>query len=193
LASFCGAANNKVFEAGVSSTRYLPPPMYGQWSVTATLLEGNSSMFSPVVHDIWRLERVGDFVMISNPATGASATVTVDQVNGNTATFHREVHAKNGSILVETPTVTVNGTKLTGFTQIQMKHDARVKLFSSEFTGKYQLEAEKMGGSRVRFGQDTPDPELEFEIADPVNARMPSQVNRLSEPNSWTMQRSVKK
>src|SRR6478609_4856215 len=56
----------------VSKTLYLPPDMYGQWSVTGEMLDSNApEQFSSKLSDIWILEREGDQVIVSNPATGA--------------------------------------------------------------------------------------------------------------------------
>lgn len=100
-------------KAGISKTLYLPPAMYGQWSVTGTVLETNISNLDPVAVDIWVLQREGDAVTVTNPANGASATVNVQAVDGNTATFHRG--GQSGRVSkTETVTLTVNGDYLYG-------------------------------------------------------------------------------
>ena len=150
-------------QASITESRYLPPAMYGQWSVTATLLETNTpAYFSPVVHDIWILEETGSQVTITNPSNGASATISVDKVEGNTATFHRTVTAGKNRRISEQPTVTVEGDRMYGQTidQVVYLKEGQVQ---KALIGKYRLEAERISGARARFGQDVGTPEFEIE------------------------------
>lgn len=100
-------------KAGISKTLYLPPAMYGQWSVTGTVRETNISNLDPVAVDIWVLQREGDAVTVTNPVNGATATVNVEAVEGNTATFHRGGQSDRLT-KTETVTLTVNGNYLYG-------------------------------------------------------------------------------
>lgn len=155
----------KPLSASVSKTLYLPADMYGQWSVTGTLLETNAeAFFSPVVNDIWVLERVGDKVMISNPANGASAAVNVDHVDGNQATFHRQGPAGRNRFFQEIPTISVSGNVLTGrsVNKIQYIKDGRM---TREYYAVYGLQATRIGAARTIFkpqeAWEEPDIEIE--------------------------------
>jgi hypothetical protein len=151
-------------EATIIHSQYLPPEMYGQWTLTATLMESNTpNFFNPVIHEIWMLEQTGETVTISNPSTGASASITVDKVQGNTATFHRaQMSPRRNERVIEIPTVTVEGDHLRGTTINQVEIYKNGKLAQS-FYAKYALTAERINNSRVRFGQTAAPPVFEIE------------------------------
>lgn len=141
----------KPLSVTVSKTLYLPPEMYGQWSVSGTLRETNAQeYFSATVNDIWILDRSGDQVVVSNPATGASAAVSVDRVEGESATFHREGLVGKNRSFQEIPTIAVHGDTLTGQSInkiIFLKNGVPVR----EFYAVYQLQAQRIAGARTRF------------------------------------------
>jgi hypothetical protein len=144
-------SESKPLSVTVSKTLYLPPEMYGQWSVNGTLMETNAQeYFSVTVNDIWILDRSGDQVVVSNPATGASAAVNVDRVEGESATFHREGLVGKNRSFQEIPTIAVHGDTLTGQSInkiIFLKNGAPVR----EFYAVYQLQAQRIAGARTRF------------------------------------------
>ncbi|MBY0402515.1 MAG: hypothetical protein K2X66_01330 [Cyanobacteria bacterium] len=153
-------------EATISTTNFLPPAMYGQWSVMATLIESNTpNFFTPQVTEIWVLEQSGNSVTISNPANGASATINIDKVKGNTATFHRMQYSRPERRILESPTVTVDGDLMVGTTLNALEVVKNGKVVQG-FYSKYSLKAERLGGARVKFGQSnfgSPEPD-EFVI-----------------------------
>lgn len=158
------APKMKPLEATIAATNYLPPEMYGQWSVVARLVETNmEGMFNPLVYEIWVLEQNGNQVTISNPSTGASATINVDKIDGNTATFHRMQYASPKKRISETPTVTVIGDVMKGVTINRMDTLKEGKV-DKGFYAKYILEAERIKPARVRFGSSFEGPPAEFEI-----------------------------
>jgi hypothetical protein len=154
----------------VSKTLYLPPAMYGQWSVSGVLLETNGrEYFSPTVNDIWILAREGDRVVLSNPANGASAEVRVDRVEGERATFYREGMLGRNRAFQETPTITVLGDVLTGqsVNKIRfLKNGVPVR----EAYAIYRLEAQRIAGARTRFlPEEHPDaPDIRIEDVRPA-------------------------
>jgi hypothetical protein len=162
------ADSTKPLSVTITKTLYLPPEMYGHWSVTGTRLETNAEwLFNPVVHDIWILDNQGEEVTVSNPVTGASASVSVDQVDGNTATFHRMVVSKANRVFFEMPTITVNGDQMSGTTLNKYQHlkDGRIE---KSYYARYQLEARRIGASRLKFrNEDVPKDFIIEEIQAP--------------------------
>lgn len=163
----------KPLSIGITKSLYLPPEMYGHWSVTGTLVNSNSdSFFNPVVHDIWVLERQGEQVVLSNPVSGASANVEVDKVEGSTATFHHMVVNKS-RIMFEMPTITVLGDRLTGVSVNKFQRIRKGKVVQSAY-GHYRLEAQRIGQDRLKFKpEEEAEDEIEFEIEE-VLPRRPS-------------------
>jgi hypothetical protein len=106
------------------------------------------------VNDIWILDRVDDQVMISNPANGASAAISVDQVSGDSATFHRSGPAGRNRFFQEMPTILVNGDTLTGrsVNKLQVVKNGEM---AREYYAIYKLQAERIGAARARFKPET--------------------------------------
>jgi hypothetical protein len=151
--------------ATVSKTLYLPPAMYGQWSITGTLIETNASdLFSRNTNEIWILERSGDQVIITNPANGASAAINVDRVEGDRATFHRAGVAGRNKAFQEIPTITVMGDALTG-QSINKILTLKNGMVDKEYYGIYQLQAQRISPGRTAFHPEerAAGPDIEIE------------------------------
>ncbi|MBK8190176.1 MAG: hypothetical protein IPK79_06960 [Vampirovibrionales bacterium] len=168
------------FKLEARQSNFLPPAMYGQWSVTATLISADfDAGLSPVAHDIWLLERDGDSVTLTNPATGATASVSVDLVQGDTATFHHTVALSGGRrYLLERPTVTVSGDRLYGetvheYTIFQRFGGGAPRMYHARF----RIEAERLAPARAQWPQNPVAPTFEIEDiqpAPPAPARKPA-------------------
>lgn len=156
--------SGKPLSITISKTLYLPPAMYGQWSVVGNLLEANADFFNPTVNDIWVLQREGDQVVVENPANGAKAAINVDRVDGATAVFHRTVPAGRNKIYLENPTITVTGDNLVGHSvnRVRYMKDGKV---TREYYAVYRLQAQRISGARVQFRPEStaggPDIEIE--------------------------------
>lgn len=152
------------FKLQVSETRFLPPAMYGQWSVTATLIASDmGDALSPVAHDIWLLARDGDQVTLSNPVTGAFASVSVDRVQGQTATFHHGVVLRPGRrTLIERPTVTVAGDRLYGETTHEYRL-LRNGVVERVYHARFRIEAERLSPARAQWQAVPQTPAFEIE------------------------------
>lgn len=159
-------ATSKPLSVTVTKSLFLPPEMYGHWSVSGFLEETNApDFFNPTVHDIWILDRTEDQVILSNPATGASASVQVDKVHGNTATFHRMVTVDQKKLFYEMPTITVAGDTLSGITFNKYQRVRNGQVVRSYFA-KYRLEARRVGDSRTKFKSEEEQENLDFEVED---------------------------
>jgi len=150
--------------ATVTHTLYLPPAMYGQWTVTGTLMETNApDLFSPTVSDIWLLERAGNQVTVTNPVNGAFAAINVDKTEGDEATFHRSGTAGRHAIFQEIPTITVHGDRFSGqsLNKVQTIRDGQV---THEVYGVYHLEATRISAARTRFHPEAEQQHPDFQI-----------------------------
>jgi hypothetical protein len=82
--------SNGVLSGTVTKSKDLPQELYGTWSVSSVVLETNQpELYRGKVSDIWTLQKNQDTITLTNPSTGATASITVDEVKGNTATFTR--------------------------------------------------------------------------------------------------------
>jgi hypothetical protein len=168
-------ADKSVFQLGVSTTQYLPPPMYGTWQVRATLVSSsNPAYFPPSSQDIWTLAQEGQTVTLSNPSTGAFATIAVNEVDGNRATFTHRADAGRNHTIEENPSVTVDKDQLFGQTRNRLIIKRKGQVVQA-YTAVYKISAVRIGGSRVQFGQPAlPTDYPEFDIA-PIQQAQPFQ------------------
>jgi hypothetical protein len=149
--------------ATVSKTLYLPPALYGQWSVTGTLLETNVPDTYPVSNNIWILERIEDRVFISNPENGASASIDVKAAQGNTATFLKRNEL--GRVVVsETVTLTVEGDHFSGQNRSKREYFKEGKLTKTQYA-LFRLNGTRISGARTRFRPEAVEegPDLQIE------------------------------
>jgi hypothetical protein len=161
-------AASPVFELGISTTQYLPPPMYGTWQVQGQLVSTtNPQAFPPTVNDIWTLQQDGPSVTLSNPNTGAAATIHVDSIiEGHTVVFHHTVNDGPRRVFTETPTLRIqSGDWLMGETTNLMTVKQRNGNVL-RYQAVYALKAHRIGGARVQFMAPSGPPPT-FQI-DPV-------------------------
>lgn len=176
--------SRKPLQASITKSRFLPKDMYGRWSVTATLIRTNLPQpLTNVVHDIWNLTKDGEMVFISNPVSGAEASISVDKVVGQTATFHHQVVIRPGKeVMIEQPTVTVAGSRLFGKTQhtfLKIRDGQVVRRYIALF----DIEAKRLGEDTARLQPEQSGP-LEFEIADIQDERQPASNIKSTTANS---------
>lgn len=144
------ADDGPVLSAGVQTTLVLPSGMYGQWQVTASLLEtGRPELFPPIVNDIWILEQLGTTVRLTNPSTRASSTIYVDEVEGDSAAFHH-VSESRREIFTERPRITLINDKLLGYTLIQRQQRRPDGSLGATYVARYRLEAYRLSQAPVR-------------------------------------------
>ena len=125
----------------VSEVQELPQGMYGVWKVTGTLLETNSpETYLKNTNDTWLLRKDGSFVTLINPENGASATITVNEVHNDTATFTRKF-VGFGQNEVERVTITLDGDNFHGVDVIYMEK----AFFGSikSYTARYRISGER--------------------------------------------------
>lgn len=104
----------KMLQGFVEEVKELPSGFYGTWSVSAAIIETNSpELFKENSSDIWILAKKGNSVTLTNPLTGATASITVKDVQGNKATFIRE-KVTSSEREFEKPEITIDGDNFYG-------------------------------------------------------------------------------
>lgn len=155
------------FQLHASQSQYLPPAMYGTWSIHATVLKSNAPpwLHAPAATELWTLAKEGDEITLKNIVTNASASIQVDKVEGDTATFHHVANAPTRRIqVVETPTVTVDGDHLSGINRQSVILFDRKGNISATYDLEIRIEGTRLAGAKVTFG-NSEEPPLEFEVA----------------------------
>lgn len=138
-----------VLRATISRSADLPEDFYGTWTVLSTLIETNNpGLFRLRSSDIWTFSRAGDVITLSNPTTGASASITVNEVHGNTAIFTRIKEEKDYT-QIETPEITVEGDNFFGTDLIVIEHYRRGRKVSTDRV-KYELRGYKISGPALK-------------------------------------------
>ena len=99
--------------------------------------------------DLWNLSKSGDVINLCNPMTGASASVSVEYVKGNTIRFTKEGNYDN-QLLTDTVEITLSGNKFTGVNYLSLRtySDADNSLLK-EKTATYYLQGDKISGTSV--------------------------------------------
>lgn len=144
------SAGAEVLKGSVSAGDF-PEEFIGTWKVINTLEETNNpDLFLTKSTDLWVFERIGDTISLSNPITGASASITIKQIDGKTAVFER---AKQTEDYYETETaqVTVEEDSFFGTDTIIMytyyKNGRRVNI---KDVVKYNIRGYKISGTAIK-------------------------------------------
>ncbi len=159
------AKHPKPMSASISKSQFLPPEMYGTWELTSKLIDTNARReIGHITHNIWVLQRMGEQVILSNPNTGASTSIQVDNVRGTTATFHHISIPKKNLILFEMPTITVEKDRLKGITYNKSQKTNSKGAIVKSYYYQYQLVGRRIGGSRIKFKNEEETDDLDFEV-----------------------------
>ena len=134
-----------VLKAGVSLTNQVPQEFYGSWKIYSKInYSNNPKLFNEQTIDFWNFSKINDVISITNPISGANASITIEDVEGNKIKFKHTIKLKN-AIMTETPTLTLNGENFFGTDKIvieKFKHGKKI----SEDVVIYNITAEKISG-----------------------------------------------
>ncbi len=144
------AEEQTVLSAGISLTDQVPVDLMGTWRVASKLNSTDSpTNFKLSGVDLWNLSKTGNVINLCNPMTGASASVNVEYVKGNTIRFTKEGNYDNQK-LTDTVEITLSGNKFTGVNYLSLKtySDADNSLIK-EKTATYDLQGDKISGTSI--------------------------------------------
>lgn len=135
-----------VIKGGVSLTNKVPDGFFATWRVTSIqTYTNNPSLFTGESSDYWNLSRSNDVITLSNPVSGAEASVTVEDVKANTVKFTRKREDSNEKV-TETPTLTLNGENFSGTDKIVIEKYKYGELVRTDVV-EYKINAVKVSGS----------------------------------------------
>lgn len=117
--------------------------------ITSTIsYTNNKDMFNEVTTDFWNLSKVGDVITLTNPVSGAEASVTVEDVKGNQIKFTHVTQNKNAK-MTESPTLTLNGENFYGTDKIVIEKYKYGEKVSSDVV-IYKIKAQKISGNSAQ-------------------------------------------
>ncbi len=128
----------------------VPNGFMGTWRVSSKLLDnGGSPIFKQTGIDLWNLSRTGHVINLTNPFTGASASIRVNYVDGNSIKFTKQGDNDN-KILTDTVEIKLEGDRFTGVNIIKLEtlSDVDKSVIKTE-TAKYSLVGEKISGMSI--------------------------------------------
>ena len=134
-----------VIKGGVALSDRVPKGFFGTWKVTSVQTYTNNPMlFTEKSTDYWNLSKEDDVITLSNPVSGAIASVTVEEVKNNQITFTRRKTDRNENV-TETPTLTLNGENFSGTDRIVIEKYKYGRLVSTDIV-EYRIKAVKVSG-----------------------------------------------
>lgn len=141
--------SNMVLQAGVSLSDRVPEGFFGTWRIRSTIsYTNNKDIFNEITTDFWNLSKVGDVITLTNPVSGAEASVTVEDVKGNQIKFTHTIKSKNAK-MIETPTLTLNGENFYGTDKIVIEKYKYGEKVSTDIV-VYNIKAQKISGSSAQ-------------------------------------------
>ena len=137
-----------VLRGGVSKVEEVPEDFYGTWVVAAGEISNTApERYASSSVDVWTLCRYGDIIVLTNPVSGASAAITVDDVEGNTVKFSRTSESKSdGEVGHETPTLTISGDTFDGTDKMVIR-TYRGNQILREDTMVYRIKGKKVSSN----------------------------------------------
>lgn len=151
LLSFTGISDIKALTltGGVSMTDSVPQGFFGSWKVFAVRTQTtNSEMFIPYSVEIWNLSKQGSVITLTNPVSGAEASISVTETTSATFTFERTTGDNNEKV-VETAKLILQGDNFIGSDTMVVttyKNGMPIKKENVE----YKLKATKLSGEDIR-------------------------------------------
>lgn len=144
-------ANNdtpQLITGSVSLINNVPQGFFGTWKVIAVQVYSNNPfLFNSMSVEYWKLEKLNNNLTLTNPESGATATVTLDEVKDNTIKFRRTSDTPFEKV-VETPEITLNGENFYGTDTIVINKYKNDTYIGKEMV-KFKLKGIKQSGASV--------------------------------------------
>ncbi len=138
----------ELITGSVSLLENVPQGFFGTWKVIAVQVYSNNPfLFNSMSVEFWKLEKRNNNLILTNPESGATAAVTLDEVNNNTIKFRRTSDTPFEKV-EEIPEITLNGEIFFGTDTIVIN-----KYKNDTFIGKemvqFKLKGIKQSGASV--------------------------------------------
>ena len=138
-------AKAQTLEGGVSLSDKVPKELFGAWKINAVCTRStNRDYFDSVSVDVWIFSKIEDRILLTNPMSGATASIGVNEVNGNKVRFEKTTDLPD-ELSVETPILTINGDSFEGVDRIYIKTTRNGAPVKEDFI-EYKVKGTKMSG-----------------------------------------------
>ena len=142
--------NSVVLRAGIAMDEEIPDAFWGTWRIKSKLLETSAKgQFKPDNVDLWNISKKDGVITLDNPFSGARASITLKEVDGNKVVFEK-VGNYNNQKLYDVVELTLDKATFTGFNYLKLVTisdiDGRIL---NTITAKYSLYGDKISGDNV--------------------------------------------
>lgn len=141
-------ANAMTISGGISMSDRVADGFFGSWKVMAIRAQtSKQEMFAPYSVEIWNLSKNNDVITLTNPISGASASITVKDACGDTFIFQR-ITGDNAETVTETAKLTLDGNSFIGNDTMVVRYYKNGIIVKTE-NAEYKIKAYKISGNSI--------------------------------------------
>lgn len=136
-----------VLKTGVSLNEMVPDKFFGTWRIKSKLLESNANgVFKNDNVDLWNISKDNSVITLDNPFSGARASISIKEVNGNKIVFEKEGRYDN-KLLSDRVELYLDGDSFNGYNYLRLNTVSEIdgRIMDSQ-TAKYSLYGDKISG-----------------------------------------------
>lgn len=136
-----------VLKTGVSLNEMVPDKFFGTWRIKSKLLETNANgVFKNDNVDLWNISKDNSVITLDNPFSGARASISIKEVNGNKIVFEKEGRYDN-KLLSDRVELYLDGDSFNGYNYLRLNTVSEIdgRIMDSQ-TAKYSLYGDKISG-----------------------------------------------
>lgn len=134
-------------QAGISLDEMVPDALFGTWRINSSLQETNArGFFKPNNIDLWNISRSNSVITLDNPFSGAKASISVTEVEGNKVVFEKEGRYDN-KILSDKVELYLDGDKFKGVNYLKLTTISEIdgRIMDTQ-TAEYSLMGDRVAG-----------------------------------------------
>ena len=142
---------DNVFKAGVSISEQVPKALFGTWRVASEMIDTDSpGNFKKNNVDIWNLSKDSNVIKLSNPFSGATASITVSYACNNAIRFTKK-SKYDGKMLTDTVELYLDKETFSGINTIVLETLSDVdNSVIKTAKATYTLKGEKIAGEYIK-------------------------------------------
>ncbi|MBQ8458930.1 hypothetical protein IJ541_02375 [bacterium] len=129
----------------------VPDKFFGTWRVVSKCVETDSPIiFKEKGLDLWNISQINDVIKLSNPLTGASAQIRVENVAKDRVEFIK-TGKYNNKLLTDKVSISIIEDSFTGYDTLKLEtiSDIDGSVVKTE-TAKYSIKGERIAGQSVK-------------------------------------------